>query len=412
MPPKPDPVGASFPGGAGSLAIRKTTASGHGPLPSETASGSHHDRFLLPTLEESTLTKATNRTIPPRTAAAFVGMDLAKNSVPVHGVDDAGRPGVDRQRKPAKRKAFRSHRAPCVVGMEACGRAQPWGREVLAMGPEAQLMAPQFGKPYVQSNQNDRADATAICAALQRPNRRFVGIQSADRPAQQASHRIRSRAVGNRTAPVNPVRGRLAEFGIESPQGRGQVRPAGAAMLGNGGAGEGDLRPRFLEVLADLDDERVHLDERVDRYERMIEEMAGADEPAPLRKTLPGVGPMTATALLATMGDPGLFRNGRECAAGLGWVPKPYSTGGKERLLGISKRGDRYRRGLRIHGARARVTQLSRKEKRDRRSQWLQGLLERRHQNVATVALANRMARTAGAVLTSRKPYEENHGLA
>ena len=229
LPPKPDTVGASFPGGAGSLAIRKTTASGHGPLPSETASGSHHDRFIMPTLEESTLTKATNRTIPPRTAAAFVGIDLAKHSVPVHGVDDAGRPGVDRQRKPAKRKAFRSHLAPCVVGMEACGRAHPWGRE---------------------------------------------------------------------------------------------------------------------------------------------------------------------------------------CAAGLGWVPKPDATGGKERLPGISKRGDRDRRGLRIDGARARVTPLSRKAKRDRRRQWLQGLLERRHQNVATGALANRMAPTASAVLTSRKPYEENHGLA
>ena len=153
------------------------------------------------------------------------------------------------------------------------------------------------------------------------------------------------------------------------------------------------------------------MDERVEKYDRMIEEIAGNDEQAQLLMTIPGVGPMTATALLATMGDPGVFRNGRECAAWIGLVPKQYSTGGKDRLLGISKRGDRYLRFLLIHGARSMVTQLSRKEKADRRSQWLQGLLERRHKNVATVALANRMARTAWAILTSGKPYDENHLL-
>jgi len=355
------------------------------------------------------MTMAKNSTIIPRTAPAFVGIDLAKNSVHVHGVDGSGRTCVDRKLKPAKLKEFLANLEACVVGMEACGRAHQWGRDILAMGHEAKLMAPQFVKPYVKSNKNDRADAAAICEAVQRPNMRFVGIKSADRQAQQAIHRVRSRAVGNRTAHANAIRGLLAEYGIEIPQGRWKIRPAVAEVLGNGGTADITLPPRFLDVLAELYDELVHMDERVDKYDRMIEEIAGNDEQAQLLMTIPGVGPMTATALLATMGDPVVFRNGRECSAWIGLVPKQYSTGGKDRLLGISKRGDRYLRCLLVHGARTVVNHHARKGRSDRRSQWLQGLLERRHKNVATVALANRMARTAWAVLTSGKPYAENH---
>ena len=351
----------------------------------------------------------TKHTTKPRSVPAFIGIDLAKNSVHVHGVDASGRSCVDRKLKPVKLKEYLANLAPCVVGMEACGRAHQWGRDVLAMGHEAKLMAPQFVKPFVMSNKNDRADAAAICEAVQRPNMRFVGIKSADRQAQQAIHRVRSRAVANRTAHANAIRGLLAEYGIEIPQGRSKIRPAVTEILGNGGTSDITLPPRFLDVLAELYDELVHMDGRVEKYDRMIEEIAQGDEQARLLMTIPGVGPMTATALLATMGDPGMFRNGRECAAWLGLVPKQYSTGGKDRLLGISKRGDRYLRCLVIHGARVMVTQLSRKDRSDRRSQWLKGLLERRHRNVATVALANRMVRIAWAVLTSGKPYEENH---
>ena len=351
----------------------------------------------------------TKHTTKPRSVPAFIGIDLAKNSVHVHGVDASGRSCVDRKMRPAKLKEYLANLEPCVVGMETCGRAHQWGRDVLAMGHEAKLMAPQFVKPYVMSNKNDRADAAAICEAVQRPSMRFVGIKSADRQAQQAIHRVRSRAVGNRTAHANAIRGLLAEYGIEIPQGRSKIRPAVSEILGNGGTADITLPPRFLDVLAELYDELVHMDGRVEKYDRMIEEIAQMDEQARLLMTIPGVGPMTATALLSTMGDPGMFRNGRECAAWLGLVPRQHSTGGKDRLLGISKRGDRYLRCLLIHGARVMVNQLSRKEKTDRRSQWLKSLLERRHRNVATVALANRMARTAWAVLTSGKPYEENH---
>ena len=351
----------------------------------------------------------TNSAIVPGTTPAYVGIDLAKNSVHVHGVDGSGRTCIDRKMRPGKLKEYLANLEPCVVGLEACGRAHQWGRDVLAMGHEAKLMAPQFVKPYVQSNKNDRADAAAICEAVQRPNMRFVGIKSADRQSQQAMHRVRSRAVGNRTAHVNEIRGLLAEYGIEIPKGRWKVRPAVAEILGNGGTADITLPPQFLDVLAELYDEMVHMDERMEKYDSMIGEIARQDEQARLLMTIPGVGPMTATALLAAMGDPGVFRNGREYAASLGLVPRQHSTGGKDRLLGISKRGDRYLRCLLIHGARVMVTQLSRKDKTDRRSQWLQGLLERRHRNVATVALANRMARTVWSILASGKPCEESH---
>lgn len=352
------------------------------------------------------MTSTKHNTMP---SAAFVGIDVAKRSTHVYGVDAQGHTCVDRKMTPARARAFLSRLAPCVVGLEACGRAHQWGRDIQALGHEARLMAPQFVKPYVKSNKNDRADAQAICEALQRPGMRFVGIKSAERQAQQSIHRVRSRAVANRTAHVNEIRGLLAEYGIEIAQGRSQVRPAVAEILGDGGTTRIDLPPHFLEVLADLYDELVHMEARVQRYDGMIEAIARADAQARLLMTIPGIGPVTATALLAAIGDAGTFRNGREWAAWLGLVPRQHSTGGKERLLGISKRGDRYLRCLLVHGARAVVKQCARKEKPDARSQWLARLLERRHRNVATVALANRMARTAWAVLRSGQPYEENH---
>ncbi len=231
---------------------------------------------------------STNSAIVPGTAPAYVGVDLAKNSIHVHGVDESGRSCVDRKMRPAKLKEYLANLAPCVVGMEACGRAHQWGRDALAMGHEAKLMAPQFVKPYVKTNKNDRADAAAICEAVQRPNMRFVGIKSADRQAQQAIHRVRSRAVANRTAHVNEIRGLLAKYGIEIPQGIWKVRPAVAEVLGNGGTADVTLPPRFLDVLAELYDELVHMDGRVEKYNGMIEEIARKDEQVQLLMTIPG----------------------------------------------------------------------------------------------------------------------------
>lgn len=343
----------------------------------------------------------TNSPLSP----AFVGIDLAKNTVHVHGVDESGARCLDRKMTVKGMKRLLSTLAPCVVGMEACGRAHQWAREIGRMGFDAKLIAPQFVKPYVMSNKNDRADAAAICEALRRPGMRFVGIKSESRQAHQALHRIRSLAVGQRTALVNQARGLLAEFGIEIGQGRHRVRKALVTILGDGGSGEVTLDPLFLDCLKDLYDQLVRMDERIAGLDERIERIAQEDEKAQLLMTIPGIGPMTATALLCTAGDTRVFRNGREFSAWLGLVPRQHSTGGKDRLLGISKRGDVYTRMLLIHGARSVVAQLSRKQKTDSRSLWLIRLLDRRHRNVTTVALANRMARTAWAVLDSGEPW-------
>ena len=353
------------------------------------------------------MTKTNHKSKPAVPVA--LGIDLAKNTVHVHGVDAEGRTCLTRKMSPTQLKTMLSNLSPCLVGVEACGRAHAWGRKIGALGHEARLMAPQFVKPYVKSNKNDKADAEAICEAVQRPNMRFVGIKTPDQQAQQFIHRARSRAVGNRTAHVNEIRGMLAEFEIEIPQGRRHVAPIVAEILGDGGTDTVTLPPRFLVVLAELNEALLDMDKRVAHYDAMIDQVARKDEQAKLLMTVPGVGPMTATAMLSTMGDPGVFRNGREYAAWLGLVPRQSSTGGKERLLGISKRGDRYLRCLLIHGARSVVRLHDPRKKTDKRGQWLTGLLERRHKNVATVALANRMARTAWAVLTSGKPYQKNH---
>ena len=275
------------------------------------------------------------------------------------------------------------------------------------MGHEARLMAPQFVKPFVMGNQNDRADAAAITAAMQRSDRRYVGIKSEARQSQQALHRMRSLAVGQRTAHVNNMRGWLAEFGLEISQGRHNVRQALPQILGAGGAGEISLEPLFVDGLTGLYDQLVRMDDWIAWLDQRLERIA--DEQAQLLMTMPGIGPKTATALLFTAGDTRVFKNGRQFSAWLGLVPRPHSTGGKDRLLGLSKRGDVDTRTLLIHGARAVVNQIPRKKKLDRRGQWIKGLLDRRHRNIATVALANRMARTAWAVLNAGQPYQSYH---
>ena len=237
---------------------------------------------------------------------------------------------------------------------------------------------------------------------------RLVVIKTVDQQALQAAHRVRERAVGNRTALVNEIRGLLAEFGIEIPQGRQKVAPAVSEVLGDGGTDKITLPGRFVATLHELYNELLHMTARIARYDAMIEEEADTHEQAKLLMTIPGIGPKTATAMLATMGDPGNYRNGREWAASIGLVPRQHSTGGRDRLLGISKRGDRYLRCLLVHGARSVINRIDRKDKTDARSRWVKNMLMRRHKNVVVVALANRMARTAWAVLNSGQAYEDN----
>ena len=350
------------------------------------------------------MSKYSSKKTTTAEAITVVGIDLGKTWIELCGQDAAGKVRLSGKYRPEKFKEVMANLPPCLVGLEACGRAHHWARVLQGYGHEVKLMAPQFVKPYVQSNKSDRADAQAVCEAVQRPTMRFVGVKTTAQQDQQSVHRVRSLAVGQRTALVNQVRGLLAEQGVEIGQGRARVRGRLPEILEDG---ENGLSTSFRELLQDLYEELVRLDVRIEQLEATIDRWAKTDEQAQRLMSIPGIGPITATALLAAVGDATTFRHGRELAAWLGLVPRQHSTGGREQLLGISKRGDCYVRQLLIHGARAALRVAGRKT--DRRSRWVQDVVRRRHKNVAVVALANRMARTAYALLIKAETYQADH---
>ena len=268
-------------------------------------------------------------------------------------------------------------------------------------------MAPQFVKPYVKGNKNDANDAEAICEAVGRPSMRFVPVKSAAQQDVQSLHRVRSETVRQRTATVNQIRGLLAEYGVVLAHGVAQVRRALPVLIDEA---DGALSAAFRALLGGLREALVHLDERVASLDRTIARLARDDAAAARLQQLRGVGPITATALVAALGDGLQFKRAREAAAWAGLVPGQHSSGGKERLLGISKRGDAYLRTLLIHGARAVLK--SARDKDDRLSRWLQSLCARRNKNVAAVALANKTMRTAWALLTRGSDYDPEHRSA
>jgi transposase len=334
-----------------------------------------------------------------------VGIDLAKRSFHGYGVDERGQRVIRKTFTRARLREFMANLSACTVAMEACGSAHYWARTFRAYGHEVRLIAPQFVKPFVKSNNNDAIDAEAICEAAQRPTMRFVAIKSVEQQDIQAIHRMRSLVVERRTAQVNQIRGLLLEYGLEIPQGRAAVGRCLAEMLEDADHG---LSDRFRAELRELAEELRHL-ERVDHDDAQIEAIAQSHPQARQLMAIPGLGAKGATALAAAVGeDPRLFKNGRGLAAWLGLVPRQHSTGGRERLLGISKRGDVYLRQLLIHGARAVLRWIERKD--DPTSRWATALKTRRHPNVATVALANKIARIAYAVLTTGQPYDPTQG--
>jgi len=336
-----------------------------------------------------------------------IGIDLAKNVIQVHGVDERGKAALKKQLKRAQVAAFFANLPPCLIGMEACASAHHWARKLQSFGHSVKLMAPQFVKPYVKTNKNDVADAEAICEAVSRPNMRFVPVKNAEQQAVLALHRARQGFVKARTAQANQIRGLLAEYGIVIPQGIGHIAKRLPEILENA---ENDLPGAFRQLLDRLGDHLKELDRQVGELEVQIQAWHRENEVSKRLAQIPGIGPITASALVASIGDAKNFENGRQLAAWLGLVPRQHSSGGKQVLLGISKRGDTYLRTLLIHGARAVIRVAERKV--GHADSWLARLMERRNHNVAAVALANKNARTVWALLAHGRDYEANYGVA
>jgi len=269
------------------------------------------------------------------------------------------------------------------------------------MGHEVRLMSPQFVKPYVKSNKNDTVDAEAICEAVQRPTMRFVSIKGIEQQDIQSLHRARSLAVSHRTAQGNQIRGFLMEYGVVIPKGIAILRKHLPGILEDADNG---LSPMFRDLLYGLWDELRRLDERIARYDVQIKHLSKQSIACQRLMAIHGIGPMAATALVAAVADAREFGSGREMSAWLGLVPRQCSTGGKPRLLGISKRGDTYLRKLLIHGARSALRFSDRKQ--DRRSRWVVGIEGRRGRNIASVALANKIVRTAWVLLSKGEEYK------
>lgn len=337
-----------------------------------------------------------------------VGIDLAKNIYQLHGVDRSGKTIWKRRlRRDRWLKVLLENMDPeCEIGMEACAGAHHWGRELQSRGYTVRLIAPQFVKPFVKSNKTDAVDAEAICEAMSRPNMRFVTVKRVEQQDIQATHRIRSGLITQRTAKANQIRGLVAEYGLIAPQHLSALRAAIPCWLEDASNG---LTDHFRRLLQGVWQDLLALDERLHEMDAVIKRLAESNEDCVRLQQLRGVGPMVATALVATLGDGRQYRNSRQMAAAIGITPRQHSSGDKYRRLGISKRGDAYLRTLMVHGARAVVPRA--RHKHDRLSRWVTSIAERRHANVAAVALANKTARMAWALLRNKTDYDPNFGI-
>lgn len=338
-----------------------------------------------------------------------VGVDLAKNVFQVHGVDRNEKPVWQRKLKREEwlRVLLEKIEPDCEIGMEACGGAHHWARKLGALGYTVKLIAPQFVKPYVKSNKNDANDAEAICEAMSRPNMRFVSVKTVDQQDVQAVHRVRAELIAQRNAKANQIRGLVSEYGLVAPKELSHLRVAIPEWLEDADNG---LTSRFRKMLNGVWADLLLLDQRVKELDQEIAKVAAEDPVAQRLQQLRGVGPMIATALLATVGDASQFANGRQMAVSLGLTPKQNSSGGKEKLLGISKRGDAYVRCLLVHGARSMI--YASKGKDDRLSQWVTRIATIRHPNIAAVAMANKTARIAWAMIRKGSDYQPDLAAA
>lgn len=330
-----------------------------------------------------------------------LGLDLGKNWIHIVGFDGGGRIVLRRRVKRDRLLAQTANMPACVIGMEACSGAHHLARSLQAQGHTPRLMPPQYVKPFVKANKNDYRDAEANAEAVQRPTMRFVPVKTEAQLDLQTIHRVRQRLVGRRTALINQLRAILLERGITVPQRRRVLERELPGILADERNG---LSPRIRLLIEDMRAEWHELDTRIEALDAELLAMAKTDDACRRLCEIPGIGALNATALVAAVSTGAAFGKGRDMAAWLGLTPREYSTGGKQRLLGISKRGNTYLRTLLIHGARAALPFLAMRQ--DGLGSWLRKLLERVHRNVAVVALANKLARIAWAVLNGSQPYQ------
>jgi transposase len=329
-----------------------------------------------------------------------IGLDIAKHLFQVHGVDARGRVVLRKRLARGKVLGFFANRPRCLIGMEACGGAHHWARELRALGHDVRLMPPQYVKPYVKTNKHDAADAEGCCEAVQRPGMRFVPIKSKQQQATLMLHRVRDQLISQRTATINALRGHLAELGIVAAQGRGGLRALLATLCDLEDDRIAPLGRELLQLLA------AQLRDLAGRIAELDRRLVALSRPDPICQSLvavPGIGPVIATAVTATVPDMAAFHSGRHLAAWLGLVPREHGTGGKHRRLGLSKRGDGYLRRQLIHGARALVRVSP--ERSGRLWSWINELRARRPFNVVVAAVANKLARIVWAMLSHGEAY-------
>lgn len=330
----------------------------------------------------------------------ILGIDIAKNVFQLHGIDEKGNAVLKKRLTRVKLVEFVLKLQPCIIVMEACGGANYWCRKFKSMGHEVKLISPQFVKPFVKTNKNDHNDSEAICEAASRPSMRYVSPKSIEQEDIQAIHRIRSRLIAERTALTNQIRGLLAEYGIIVSKGMSKIKKALPEILEDA---ENELSHISRQLFSDLYEEIEEKNKKIKTYDIKIEEIFKSNKACQQISKIEGIGPVISTAIVAAIGDPKIFKNGRHFSAYLGLVPKQLSSGNKQKLLGISKRGDTYIRTLLIHGARSAIKSIASKE--DPRSKWIKALKERRGVNIAAVAVANKNARIIWAVLANNAPH-------
>lgn len=330
-----------------------------------------------------------------------VGLDLAKNVFHVVCLNAHGKEVKKRMLRRSQVLQFFAQLPSCLIGLEACASAHYWGRELVALGHDVKLIPPQYVKPYVRGNKNDYNDARGIAEAVTRPSMPFVAIKTVEEQDMQAIHRLRSQCLRDRTALSNSTRGLLGEYGIIFPKGIAALRRKIPEILEDA---ENGLSLRFRNLLAQRYEQLCELDEHISFYEKELVLLSRQDDACQRLQTIPGFGPIVSSAFRSAVGDGRAYSCGRDVAASLGLVPRQHSSGGKDVLLGISKRGDKYLRTQLVHGARAVVHQAARKD--DSLSRWINRIREERGWNKAVVAMANKMARIGWAILNNNTSYQ------